>query len=213
MRHNSMAEDGGSVDSNLPPFLIPHRHSTTTNRMLNLPQVKALVGEYPDDFFYTVEARNPLPSGLDVSSGLPNSFPAVTSDTDRYIHHYFADVHPSYPILEKNVFLGMYEGVVSKGLAADLESAVFMAVVALGAIAGEAPTATDSGNVNSVSSQHIGPALKIMMHYASWSLLPDILLPQALLLGALYFAYAAKPLHSWRLVFLSSTNLQHMMLR
>ena len=56
-------------------------------------------------------------------------------------------------------------------------------------------------------------ALPILMSLSSWTFSWTILLPQALVLSSVYFAYIVRPLQSWRLIYSASTILKFKLAR
>jgi hypothetical protein len=85
---------GEHVD--LPPLTIPPKHRTSTNRLLALPQVVSLIGEFPEDYFYQVEARRPLSLGLLSGTWSPSQVRLPSLDrqvTDGLIGIFFSEIH------------------------------------------------------------------------------------------------------------------------
>ncbi|KAL4894825.1 hypothetical protein BDV59DRAFT_175040 [Aspergillus ambiguus] len=56
--------------------------------------------------------------------------------------------------------------------------------------------------------QYIQHAMPTLISMSGWSFSSSILLPQALVLASVYFAYIVRPLQSWRLIHSASTILQ-----
>ncbi|KAF5697359.1 hypothetical protein FMUND_15439 [Fusarium mundagurra] len=96
------------------------------------------------------------------------------------------------------------------GLGSDNQSALLLAVLALGA--------TASDPIDSHKTRHSGDGLireAVKIVYKSWasSFGGDITLSQAVILCALYFTYKVEPLAAWRLVHMASTTIQQIMIR
>ncbi|KAF7561500.1 hypothetical protein G7046_g2669 [Stylonectria norvegica] len=199
-----------------PPLTIPLGHQTSTSNLLVLPQVRRLIGEYPEEFLFRIENSRPRSTTaqsitLPLDGGLAEEFPVIDkSVADSYLENFLTQVHPFHPFLDKEELVEQYERIMSRGLASDIESALFLAIFALGA------TAADPINNTQTSfpgDELIQRALKIL--YASWMFCfsGKISTSQALVLCALYFTYTVEPLIAWRLIHMASTNIQQILAR
>lgn len=193
----------------MPPLTIPAKHNTSSNYLLTLPEMKALVGEYPPNIFFTLESRNLLPPELSFNGLLsPVPPPLIDRDvTDYHVSVFFTVVHPSHPILDPDVFASVYDSFLERGADNSIESALCLVVIALGASA----ISSDSPDIHSnhpPGMQYMQAALPILMSLSEWTFEWHIFLPQALVLASVYFAYIARPLHSWRLVYSACTIIQ-----
>ena len=195
-----LTEDG------IPPLTIPVKHKTSSNYLLSLQPIKNLIGEYPDDLFFMLESRNPLPPELSLES--LSSLEVAQFDrqeTDYLVSAFFESAHAHHPIIDHDAFRSIYEQVAIKGYGSDIESALCMAVFALG----EAVVAPDFFSGDSPPGvSYMRRALPTLVAMSSWSFSQSILLPQALVLASVFFAYIIRPLHSWRLIYSASALLQ-----
>ncbi|KAK2744637.1 hypothetical protein FQN57_004242 [Myotisia sp. PD_48] len=195
-----------SYATDLPLFAIPQKHLTSTNSLLGLPTVKALVGEFPADFFFRLESQRLSPAGW--VSG-PKDLPFLNRDvTDLLVTTFFSVVHPCHPILDREEFFSLYEGVLANGLHLNLESALCLVVLALGVVASQPPGADTRNGDWAPGMEYFQPALQILVSESTCSFGSSLLLPQGLIFGGVYFAYLTQPLHSWKLIHLASTNTQ-----
>ncbi|RDL36720.1 uncharacterized protein BP5553_06072 [Venustampulla echinocandica] len=195
--------------ADLPVLTIPAKHITSSNYLLCLPEMKALIGEYPTNLFSSLESRNPLPSKF-IFDGWQPMQPIVHIDreiTDYLVSVFFSEVHPCHPILDHDTFSRIYARFLETGVDSSVQSALCLVVLALGSIAlpSDGPHDFETSLPGMQYMQSAMPALIVM---SAWSLEWNILLPQALVLASIYFAYIVRPLQSWRLVYSASTILQ-----
>ncbi|OAX83338.1 hypothetical protein ACJ72_02298 [Emergomyces africanus] len=196
----------------LSPFTIPAKRQPPINSLLSLPIIKSLVGEFPEDHFFSIESRKDPALGLWMFAQV--ELPDIERDvTDRLVDAFFSDVHPWHPILDRDEFFSIYENVMSDGLGFSLQSAFCLVVFALGAIASETAGIELPDQYWVTSLKYLQPALSILMAEAAFSFGSDLLLAQALIFGGIYFAYLAKPLYSWRLIHMASTDVQLLLTR
>ncbi|KAJ9150897.1 C6 finger domain-containing protein [Pleurostoma richardsiae] len=200
-----------------PALTIPLGHQTSTSTLLVLPQLRSLVGDYPDEFVFRVEDSRPRSAAvqsMNTSVGREQEpegqGPIDKSVADRYIENFLTLVYPFHPFFDRDDLLARYEEVMSQGLGSDDQSALFYAILALGATASDPvdrSTQSHSGDVL------VRKALKIL--FASWTLCfsGDILISQGLVLCALYFTYTVEPLMAWRFIHMASTNIQQILAR
>jgi hypothetical protein len=203
---------GMDMAESLPPLTIPIQHRTSSNFLLTLPMMKSLIGENPPDLFYRLEARKPVPAALSTDQmylqSSTTSFPEFTLDeADQLATSFFANAHPSHPVLDQDEFWGIYNTFKHSNVDESLECALCMVVLAVGAVAQSSPdpylfSETPPG------MQFMQKALPILIVQSSWSFTPSLLLPQALVLASVYFAYIVRPLQSWKLIQTASSNLQ-----
>ena len=200
--------------SGIPPLTIPVQHRTSSSYLLSLPAVRSLIGEYPPDLFFLLESRSPLPTCLnlqapwphDVNSGLRVDL----EDTDYLVSAFFSTVHPHHPILDEDTFRFTYSEFrknYHQGPNASAESALCLVVLALGAVILGSPDAHDF-KTSPPGMEYMQHALPTLISLSAWSFSYNIMLPQALLLAGIYFAYLVRPLHSWKLIYSASTVLQ-----
>jgi hypothetical protein len=129
------------------------------------------------------------------------------------IDRFFETVHTVKPFLDKPTFLSRYDAVLHNGLGVNNESAVVLAVLALGAIGG---TPGGNGQVFHEDTPGMGyltSALHILTSSWMTSFTGDIVLSQGLVICALYFCCLVQPLPAWKLIHMASTNLQQLLIR
>ncbi|KAL5355640.1 putative C6 finger domain protein [Aspergillus floccosus] len=195
-----------SALSNLPPLTIPVKHKTSSTFLLTLPPVKSLVGDYPTDLFFRLESRCPLPPQLSLDQW-PSPIPLDIERDDDLVSVFFSLVHPNHPILDRQDFERIYEKFVETGPDYNLESILCLVVLALGAVA-TAPPNPQTFQESPPGMHYIQHAMPTLISLSAWSFPSSILLPQALVLASVYFAYIVRPLQSWRLMHAASTILQ-----
>jgi hypothetical protein len=170
--------------------------------------MKALIGEYPIDLFFLLESRNQLPTEL-AFNGWLTPLPPVQSDkevTDYLVSAFFSGPFLCHPILDHDTFQGIYLRFLDVGVDSSIESALCLVVFALGSA-----SLSPMGSHNPTTPpgmEYIQSAIPILLSLSSWSVSWNILLPQALVLASVYFAYIVRPLQSWRLVYSASTILK-----
>lgn len=192
----------------LPPLTIPIQHNTSSSYLLSLPEMKALIGEYPIDLFFLLESRNQLPPEL-AFNGWLNPLSEVQIDkevTDYLVSAFFSRPFLCHPILDRDTFQGIYSRFLDAGMDSSLETALCLVVFALGSA-----SLTPMGPHNPAmppGMEYMQPAMPILLSLSSWSVSWNILLPQALVLASVYFAHIVRPLQSWRLIYSASTILK-----
>jgi hypothetical protein len=209
----------GVADPELAPLTIPVGHKTSSNYLLRLLPMKQLIGEYPADLFFLLESRNPLPPEMPVHpTGAPNN-PLSPDDLDRsvldcLVSAFFSDVYHCHPILDRDEFDRIYQAFLEEYYANpwSIESVLCLVVFALGA-ATLAPPGADGFHVSPPGMIYMQAALPTLISMSSWSVSYSLLLPQALVLASVYFAYIIRPLQSWRLVYSASSLLQFKLCR
>lgn len=195
--------------ANLPPLTIPVKHKTSSTYLLSLPSMKALIGEYPPDLFFLLESRSQLPPELSFEQ-LSNPRPqlAIRRDiADELVSKFFTLAHPNHPILEYAEFEETYAQFLRTGPDSSISSALCMTVLALGAVAAS-PLKAPEFKLSPPGMEYMQHALPTLISQSSWSFSHSILLPQALVLASVYFAYIVRPLQSWRLIYSASTIIQ-----
>jgi hypothetical protein len=123
-----------SEAAELPPLTIPIQHNTSSSYLLCLPEMKALIGEYPIDLFFLLESRNQLPTEL-AFNGWLTPLPPVQSDkevTDYLVSAFFSGPFLCHPILDHDTFQGIYLRFLDVGVDSSIESALCLVVFALG---------------------------------------------------------------------------------
>lgn len=189
---------------------IPTGHSTTTGSLLQVPQVRALLGAFPEDLFTKIESTRNSPQGLTLSPfALLTAEPPLLERPliDGLTEHYFRLVHPYHPILTREEFMVTYESTVSQGLIMDSDSALCLTVLALGSISSQRPLADLDTWMPGIP--FLTFSLKIILERWPQSFGPDIKFCQSQYLAAVYCSYLSRPLQSWRLCHMAATSLQH----
>ncbi|PGG98464.1 hypothetical protein GX51_06808 [Blastomyces parvus] len=216
------AQVEGGVELLPPPlFAIPPKHwtsssssSSSVNSLLKLPIIKPLVGEFPDDYFLSVESRQGPPAPGDTWIPSQAELPDIKRDVaDRLVETFFFEVHPCHPILDRDEFYTMYKNAMSDGLRFNLQSAFCLVVFALGDVVSESEGVDPRDQYWEPALKYFRPALSILMAESAFSFGSDLLLPQALIFGGICFAYLGKPLHSWKLIYMASTEVQLLLSR
>lgn len=209
----------GVADPELAPLTIPVGHKTSSNYLLRLPPMKQLIGEYPADLFFLLESRNPLPPEMPVHPTAASMNPLSPDELDRsvldcLVSAFFSDVHHCHPILDKNEFDRIYQAFLDSYYADpwSIESVLCLVVFALGA-ATLAPPGAEGFQASPPGMVYMQAALPTLISMSSWSVSYSLLLPQALVLASVYFAYIIRPLQSWRLVYSASSLLQFKLCR
>lgn len=195
----------------LPPLTIPVGHRTSSSYLLSLPSMKALIGEYPTDLLYLLESKNSLPDGLAFDRvSVPQPLIELNKeDANDLVSSFFSVAHPHHPILDEAEFGEIYRQFLQIGPDSSIESALCMVVLALGDVCASLPTNHPEEFGNSPPGmQYMQHAMPTLISLSSWSFSYSLLLPQALVLASVYFAYIVRPLHSWRLIYSASTILQ-----
>ncbi|KAH8888392.1 putative C6 finger domain protein [Thozetella sp. PMI_491] len=194
--------------SSLPPLIIPEKHRSSSSYLLSLPPTKALIGEYPPGLFFLLESKNPLPPPLSLEKWSYAPPPLIDRQaTDYLVSVFFSTVHQNHPILDEAKFSDLYEQFLHRGVDTSVESALCMVVLALGSAA-IASSGFDRFRDDPPGMDYMQQALPILIGLSSWSFTQSILLPQALVLASVYFAYIVRPLQSWRLIHSACTLLQ-----
>ncbi|RFU75020.1 hypothetical protein TARUN_7225 [Trichoderma arundinaceum] len=178
----------GVNSDDVPPITIPLGHQTSTSSLLTLPQMRPLVGDYPEDFIFRVEDSRARSAALDfmaVPGPQGNEENAVDrAVADEYLASFLAMVHAFHPIFDRDDLLANYEVVMGEGLGSDIRSGVFLAIFALGATASDAIDHGKNGNTGDTCMQK---ALRILVPAWMVSFSGNVQLSQGLILCALYF--------------------------
>lgn len=190
-------------------MIIPLPHPTTTGSLLQVPVVRSLLGAYPADFFFRIESRRDVPDELNLSlcDSAPVDLPVVGPDEMRLLSgHYFRSVHTQHPILDRDAAMSWLEGLVSRGLEPQPESALALVILSLGAAVSEEPPPRPGLWLPGI--RFFTPALQTLLNYWPKSFTPSVALTQALFLAAVYYNYLVSPLQAWRLSHMASTSAQ-----
>jgi hypothetical protein len=190
----------------LLPLTIPPKHQTSTNSLLSLDVVKTLVGEFPANYFFRIESQS---LHEEVYAGIRLMPPELDrSVIDDLVSAFFLHAHSGHPIIERESFLTLLDDVIARQFEPCLETGLCLVILALGAISSHSPQAINCDPPEAPGFLHFQAALRILIPESTWSFGSTLILPQALIFASLYFAYLARPLHSWKLVHLAANNIQ-----
>ncbi|OQE43225.1 hypothetical protein PENCOP_c003G04729 [Penicillium coprophilum] len=145
-------------EHDIPPMSIPIGHTTTTEYMLHMNKVKTLFGEFPPDLFIRAESKRHMPHQLSFVPGtITASQLPVLDEANTYllVDAYFKHVHVEMPILDRDQFLGHYDHHLRAGLSVDCDSALCLAVLALGSAALEQTDPTKSSSPDLIAEHHL----------------------------------------------------------
>ncbi|OAP55773.1 hypothetical protein AYL99_09925 [Fonsecaea erecta] len=200
------------ASDHVPPLTIPLGHQTSTSNLLTLPQMRPLVGDFPEEFLFLVEENRPKLQWLQGLSSahheLEQGFLQIDrSFADTCFDRYWTLVHPYRPIFDQDDLVSQYERAMNHGLEQDSSSALILSLLALGATALDP---IDPATVRHTGDELIRKALRILFPCWAMTFSGDLVLSQALMLCALYFGYVADPLMAWRLAHMASTSVQQM---
>lgn len=194
-------------------FLIPYGHSTSANSLLAWPHIKALVGDYPEDYFFTIEQSLPLPTCLELPNDTPEDLPLSAlspSLLESLAQSYFSAVHPNFPLFTYQEFGGWHANLCKHGPENTSETAICLCVYALGWLATPGDDHFDvevQTKKDQLSLQLFQPALRIILRHTVWGFRPSMAICQALILASSYFAHLGRPLHSWKMATYASEKL------
>jgi hypothetical protein len=194
----------------LPPLTIPARHKTSSNYLLGLTVIKSLIGDNPPDLFYQLESSNPLPPELCFDKGpAPPPIIDITRErADELTSIFFSTAHNNHPVLDQHEFQKIYQNFLENEPDSGVECALCMVVLALGSVCESVLHDPHSFASSPPGMQFMQHAMPTLISQSSWSFSYNLLLPQALVLASLYFAYIVRPLQSWRLIYSASNTLQ-----
>jgi hypothetical protein len=205
-------------NSEFPPLTIPPGHEASSSSLLGLSEVQALVGEFPEDFFFRVESRHLETLDFRYSEGTREvtlDIPQINRETaDHLVNIFFKDVHVFHPLFEPEMFYSCYETTLNRGLQRDEVSAVLLLAFALGALVHESPQENRSEGGDVLSSfQYFRSAQRMLLDIWTQSMGDNILLSQGLFLCSLYLAYRPQPLLSMKYVHMASTSVEQLLIR
>lgn len=205
-QHDSMGTSLGQDHHTIPAVTIPIGHQTSTDSLLSLPQMRSLIGEIPDRFVFLVEESRLRPLSLDQIDGTQSPF-IERNLADQFLEQYLTLIHPYRPLFDREALTIQYEQIMTRGLERNVQSALFMAIFALGATISDP---IDPARTVYSGDQMIQTAIGILLPSWAMTFSGDIVLSRALVLCALYYCYTLEPLVAWRFVHLASTTIQQM---
>ena len=208
----------GDDEDAAPSISIPLGHQTSVSNVLKLPQLRPLLGEYPEEFFFKVEAKRPRSAAAremmcSTAFSLQDEFRIDKELGDAYLQSYLSRVHPYHPFIDAEDVVFHYENVMGREdrkFDFDNPSALVLAILSLGATVTDPIDRNEKERTGELLFQR---ALKIL--FTSWTFTfdGDVLISQALVLCALYFTYTVEPLMAWRLIHMASTSIQQLLSR
>lgn len=199
----------------LPPMVIPLWHSTTTGSLLSCPEVKSLLGNYPDDVFLRTEESRMVPEAISIRGHTfgPPEMPVLDrAITDDLMEIYFQSVNLQHPILDYNSSMLQYHFIASDQLQPNVKTSAILLILALAEASRSLPPQPLRADW-SPGSVYFLPGLRICLEEYTVSSTTTVDLPQCLYLCALYYNYLARPLDAWKLVHMASTSLQRLWIR
>ncbi|KAI1075958.1 hypothetical protein F5B20DRAFT_343521 [Whalleya microplaca] len=196
--------------SNDAPMIIPHGHHTISASLFLLQPIRALIGDYPVDFFYQIESsRFEIPAGLS-HQHLQTRLRNGEVDTQSLISNYFQRVQPLFPILDPESFDVIYQRGIQSDGGSEVDLALSLVVLALGELSVFDTKSTENTHRDSQAPgmQHFSYAYHSLTKKWLEDLRPDRSLASGLILAAVYMLYLARPVHAWNLVSMASSRLQ-----
>lgn len=192
------------------PMTIPIGHLTTTGSLFSVDQIRSLIGEYPEDFFFQIEATHTIEQQTPPShEKIANILATMdSSQAAAVLENFFAEIHPHFPILDQASFTATFNSIVA-GTGNDIDAALCLIILALGELAGSLHTpAPGTTEQDEPGREHFSIAYHIIT--TSWLNSFDLStsLVTALVYAAIYLCYMSRPLQAWRLIHMASTKLQ-----
>ena len=182
---------------------IPIGHLTPTSSLFSLDQIKKLIGEYPEDFFFQIEStRNADPP-------MPESeLHLEKSTTDPLLAAFFAEIHPHFPILNPDSFENFFDSVMFDGAGDESSRALCLIILALGKLASHRQARSPGHYTEDDGLEYFARAYYRLT--TQWITSFDFNLPLAsgLVYCAIYMCYLERPLHGWRLIYMASSKVQ-----
>lgn len=200
-------------------MIIPMWHSTTTSSLLQSPQVRHILGWYPEDLFLRIESTRPAlwsTFGAATTNGA-SMFPAPTEDGEfaGLLDDFVTCVNSQYCIMDNEALVNVRNQLSvclsSSSSPGGLELSRLYMALALGSASRTQRDMVSSEPVDSIrlASPGVQIALQEFTHYSGDSLV----LPQTLYLIALFHGYLCRPLVSAKFLHMASLSLQQFMLR
>ncbi|PWY94519.1 hypothetical protein BO94DRAFT_457552 [Aspergillus sclerotioniger CBS 115572] len=184
---------------------IPVGHVTPASSLFSVDQIRKLIGNYAEDFFYKIEStRNLEPQMPDTV------FSIEKDDADALLASFFSQIHPHFPILNPNSFRGFVHENLFARTGNKSGEALCLVVLALGKLASNRQ-ACSPGQCSEIN----GIELFARSYYkliSQWTTSFHFNLPLVcgLVYCAIYLCYQERPLQSWSMVYMASTKAQIM---
>lgn len=194
------------ADSHLETqFLIPFGHSATLAWLLSLPPIRAVIGDFPKSYFYSLEEDTALPQPLDLIEPIQVDWPSLEPDRLRALaESYFQEASAYLPLFTREYYNQLQDVFIQNGPTQDTGTAICLCVWALGYMASNSTKAavpqTLVDSSPDLGLQYFSIALRIILSKTIWGFTPNLQTCQALVLAASYFCYLGRPLHSWKMI-------------
>jgi hypothetical protein len=190
------------------PATIPAGHHTTTGSLFSLEPIKSLIGKYPNDFFYQIEAPRSFKPQSSSNEDWRLVIDAIRLNqdvTNALISNFFSHVHHQFPILEESSFRTFFQKNAYEPCSNMPGIALCLVVLALGKLV---PSSLESDDQVMLGMEYFAPAHRILVEYWVTDFEPGLSLPTGLVLAAIYLCYITKPLSAWKFIYMASTKLQ-----
>ncbi|KAM0561260.1 hypothetical protein ACHAPJ_003138 [Fusarium lateritium] len=191
------------------PLTIPIGHLTPTSSLFALEPIQKLIGEYPEDFFYRIECtREFVPE--DMSGSFQECLLMLNtnhSHTTTLLSAFFTEIHPHFPLIDKNDFLSFFESTMI-ARTNETDVALCLTILALGRLACNRQACSPGQYTGDDGVDYFSLAYRILTTKWVTSFGVDLSLASGLVYAAIYLCYLERPLHAWRLVHMASTKLQ-----
>ncbi|KAJ6028314.1 hypothetical protein N7540_003890 [Penicillium herquei] len=185
------------------PSTIPIGHLTPTSSLFSLDQIKRLIGEYPEDFFFQIESTRQF------EPQAPESPLNIEKDvSDALIVSFFAEIHPHFPILNPDSFGTFFDGVFFDGKGDESSRALCIIVLALGKLASNRQACSPGQYTEDDGLEYFARAYYRLTTQWISSFHFNLPLASGLVYCAIYLCYLERPLHAWRLIYMASSKVQ-----
>ncbi|VUC29171.1 unnamed protein product [Clonostachys rosea] len=178
------------------PLTIPVGHQTTTGSLFSLTSLRPLLGEYPEDFMMQIELRRVLKFGGRRTQSFEEelSFLDLSRESNEALMDaFFFYIYPNFPVLTPDIFRSIYEKVMEHGFHRDAESALCLIVLALGKFATNLSSPSNTETQDDLNGmQYFSIAYEIAVVEWGASLGADVILPSALVHGAIYLFHMVR---------------------
>ncbi|KAI6084258.1 hypothetical protein F4821DRAFT_175654 [Hypoxylon rubiginosum] len=200
----------GSADDE--PLTIPIGHLTPTSSLFSLDPVKRLIGEYPEDYFFQIEAERYFqPEAQTGGPGGHLNVPNLDKDTvDNLLASFFSEIYPHFPILDRDWLRNFFDVVITDPSADEVDRALCFTILALGKLASNRQACSPGEYTDDDGVEYFSRAYHTLITRWITSFNFGLSLPSGLLYSAVYLCYLERPLHSWQLVHMASVKLQLM---
>lgn len=193
-------------------FIIPFGHRTASTSLFAFPQIRNMIGDYPENTFLRIESQRTFNDVLENASPISELLRSIDhrrETTEALVTQFFSHVHPHLPILDYDTFLPTYESFIRHGAHNNSETALCMMVLALGRLSSNINQTQDlEADSGKTGEDFFHVASRMIFREWSFTIIPKISLVTGLVYGALYLCYLTQPLQAWRYIHMASTSLQ-----